>query len=364
MRPFGPDHSRPQFAEVPEKMTRISPWWSPDRHQDRRPFLIARGRIKAAIRAWFESEGFLEVEPGCLQVSPGNEAHLHALSTEIIGPDLSRTRRYLHTSPEFAMKKLLAAGETKIFAFSPCFRNREHGPLHATEFTMLEWYRAGVGYETVMDDAAHLLRLACETTGQRLISWRGAVAVPKGAADRLTVAEAFSRFAGIELLETLPGGTPDRDALAEQVRAQGITVRDDDSWSDLYARVLAAVIEPKLGLGQPQLLIEYPAVEAALARPSPRDRRVAERFELYCCGVELANGFGELTDPDLQRANLEAQMALKQKIYGERYPIDEDFIASLAHMPAASGCALGFDRLVMLAAGATHIEQVLWTPPE
>ena len=362
MRPFGPDHNRPQFAEVPEKMTRISPWWTPDRHQDRRPFLIARGRIKAAIRAWFESEGFTEVEPGCLQVSPGNEAHLHALATEIIGPDLSRTRRYLHTSPEFAMKKLLAAGETKIFAFTPCFRNREHGPLHATEFTMLEWYRAGAPYEQVMDDAAHLLRLACETTGQRLISWRGAVAVPKGAADRLTVAEAFSRFAGIDLLETLPGGTPDRDALAEQVRAQGITVRDDDSWSDLYARVLAAVIEPKLGLGQPQMLIEYPTVEAALARPSPRDPRIAERFELYCCGVELANGFGELTDPDLQRANLETQMALKQKIYGERYPIDEDFLASLASMPPASGCALGFDRLVMLAAGATHIEQVLWTP--
>lgn len=345
-------------------MSRISRWWSPDRHQDRRSFLLDRGRIKSAIRTWFESEGFIEVEPGCLQVSPGNEAHLHALSTEIIGPDLSRTRRYLHTSPEFAMKKLLAAGETKIFAFTPCFRNREHGPLHATEFTMLEWYRAGAPYEQVMDDAAHLLRLACETTGQRLISWRGAVAVPKGAADRVTVAEAFRRLAGIDLLATLSGSEPDRNALAEQVRAHGITVREDDSWSDLYARVLAAVIEPKLGLGQPQLLIEYPTVEAALARPCASDPSVAERFELYCCGVELANGFGELTDPQHQRANLEAQMALKEKIYGERYPIDEDFLAALAHMPPSSGCALGFDRLVMLAAGATRIEQVLWTPPD
>jgi elongation factor P--(R)-beta-lysine ligase len=353
----------PQFAEASEKMTRISPWWKPDRHQDRRPFLVARGRIKAAIREWFASEGFIEVEPGCLQVSPGNEAHLHALSTEIIGPELTRTRRYLHTSPEFAMKKLLAAGEEKIFAFTPCFRNREHGPLHATEFTMLEWYRAGVAYDAVMDDAVHLLRLACATTGQRLVSWRGAVAVPKGAADRLTVAEAFSRFAGIDLLVTLPEGTPDRDALAEQVRAQGITVRDGDRWSDLYARVLAAMIEPKLGIGQPQLLTEYPTVEAALARPSPRDPRVAERFELYCCGVELANGFGELDDPDLQRANFEAQMDLKESLYGERYPIDEEFLSALTDMPPASGCALGFDRLVMLAAGATHIEQVLWTPP-
>ncbi len=343
-------------------MSRISPWWSPDRHADRRPFLTARGRIKAAIRDWFTAQGFTEVEPACLQASPGNEAHLHALSTVIVGPDLSRRCRYLHTSPEFAMKKLLAAGEEKIFAFTPCFRNREHGPLHATEFTMLEWYRTGAPYEQVMDDAADLLRLACATTGQRLISWRGAVAVPQGAADRLTVAQAFQRHAGIDLLRTITDGTPDRDALAEQVRAQGITVRDHDSWSDLFARVLAASIEPKLGLGQPQLLIEYPAVEAALARPTPHDPSVAERFELYCCGVELANGFGELTDPVLQRANLEAQMALKEKIYGERYPIDEDFLAALAHMPPASGCALGFDRLVMLAAGATHIDQVLWTP--
>lgn len=343
-------------------MGRISPWWNSDRHQDRRPFLLARSRIKTAIRSWFESEGFVEVEPGCLQVSPGNEAHLHALSTQIIGPDGSCTRRYLHTSPEFAMKKLLAAGEDKIFAFAPCFRNREHGPLHATEFTMLEWYRAGAAYETVMDDAAELLRLACATTGQRLVSWRGAVAIPKGAADRLTVAEAFARFAGIDLLATLTAGRTDREVLAEQVRAQGITVRDDDSWSDLFAKVLAALIEPKLGLGQPQLLTEYPAVEAALARPTPNDPRVAERFELYCCGVELANGFGELTDPVLQRANLELQMALKETIYGERYPIDEDFLAALAQMSPASGCALGFDRLVMLAAGATHINQVVWTP--
>lgn len=343
-------------------MSRISPWWTQDRHADRRPFLVNRGRIKAAIRDWFVSEGFTEVEPGCLQVSPGNEAHLHALATDIIGPDLNTARRYLHTSPEFAMKKLLAAGEEKIFAFAPCFRNREHGHLHATEFTMLEWYRTGAPYEQVMDDAAHLLRLACATTGQKLISWRGAVAVPSGAADRLTVAAAFQRHAGIDLLATLGERVPDRDALAEQVRAQGITVRAGDSWSDLYARVLAANIEPKLGLGQPQLLIEYPAVEAALARPTPHDPRVAERFELYCCGVELANGFGELTDPVLQRNNLEAQMALKEQIYGERYPIDEDFLAALAHMPPASGCALGFDRLVMLAAGATHIDQVLWTP--
>jgi lysyl-tRNA synthetase class 2 len=354
----------PNIAEVAENMSRISPWWSNGRHADRRPFLIDRGRIKAAIRAWFENEGFIEVDPQCLQVSPGNEAHLHALATEIIGPDLVRIRRYLHTSPEFAMKKLLAAGEEKIFTFTPCFRNRESGPLHATEFMMLEWYRSGAPYGQVMEDAAQLLRLACATVGQRLVSWRGAVAVPKGAAERLTVAGAFQRHAGIDLLATIgPDGSTDRDALADKLRAQGLTVRDGDSWSDLYARVLAALIEPKLGVGQPQLLIEYPTAEAALARPSSQDSRVAERFELYCCGVELANGFGELTDPAALRRNLQTQMALKEEIYGERYPIDEDFLDALAVMPPASGCALGFDRLVMLATGATHIEQVLWTPP-
>jgi lysyl-tRNA synthetase class 2 len=362
VRPFGPAPEPRTVSEAQENMSRISPWWKQDRHADRRPFLLARNRIKAAIRGWFEAEGFTEVEPQCLQVSPGNEAHLHALATEIAGPGPAPTRRYLHTSPEFAMKKLLAAGEEKIFAFTPCFRNREHGPLHATEFTMLEWYRARTTYDAVMDDAAHLLRLACATMGQRVVSWRGAVAVPTGAADRLTVAEAFQRHAGIDLLATIPGATPDRDALAGQLRDRGITVRDGDSWSDLFARVLAADIEPKLGVGQPQILFEYPAVEAALARPTPHDPRVAERFELYCCGVELANGFGELTDPVAQRANFEAQMTLKEKIYGERYPIDEDFLAALADMPPASGCALGFDRLVMLAAGATHIDQVLWTP--
>ena len=148
-------------------------------HADRRPFLIARGRIKAAIRAWFEEQGFTEVDTGCLQVSPGNEAHLHAFATELVGPDLSRRSLYLHTSPEIACKKLLAAGETKIFTFAPVFRNRERGSLHAPEFTMLEWYRAEAPYETVMADAAAILKLAAETVDNRFVSWRGVTANPR-----------------------------------------------------------------------------------------------------------------------------------------------------------------------------------------
>jgi elongation factor P--(R)-beta-lysine ligase len=339
-------------------MTSDRPWWTRDAHTDRRPLLAARGHIKSAIREWFEDQDFVEVEPGCLQVSPGNEMHLRAFEAQLVAPDQSRRTLYLHTSPEFACKKLLAAGERQIFTFAPVFRNGERGALHAPEFTMLEWYRAEAPYERAMDDCAALLALAMDAAGARVLTWRGVTCDPHAAPERLTVAEAFERYAGIELLTTID----DREALARGAEAAGVPARADDTWADIFAKVLTALIEPKLGIGQPTLLVEYPASEAALARAKLGDTRVAERFELYCCGVELANGFGELTDPELQRQRLECEMDRKQARYGERYPIDEDFIRALAHMPAASGCALGFDRLVMLAAGATHIDQVLWTP--
>jgi lysyl-tRNA synthetase class 2 len=343
-------------------MSTDRPWWTPELHADRRPFLAARARIKAALRAWFEAQGFIEIEPGALQTSPGNEAHLHAFATELIGPDLSRRGLYLHTSPEIACKKLLAAGEQKIFAFAPVFRNRERSALHAPEFTMLEWYRAGAPYETLMDDCAALLKLAAETAENRFVSWRGVTSNPRATPQRLTVAEAFARYAGIDLFDTVSENGNDRDALAAMAERAGIVPRDDDTWADIFAKLLTALVEPKLGNGRATLLTGYPATEAPLAQKSPRDPRIAERFELYCCGVELANGFGELNDPELQHQRLEAEMDKKEERYGERYPIDEDFIAALAQMPAASGCAMGFDRVVMLATGATRIDQVLWTP--
>ncbi len=340
-----------------------SPWWRPDRHSDRRPYLLARGRIRAAVRGWFEARDFVEVESAALQVSPGNEAHLHAFSTEAIGPDGARAALYLHTSPEFACKKLLAAGERRIFEMAKVWRNRERGPLHHPEFTMLEWYRAQEPYETLMDDGAALLALAAEAAETRVLSWRGRQADPFAQPRRITVAEAFDRFAGIELLATVAvDGATDRDALAAGARAAGVRIAEDDTWSDVFSRVLTAKIEPELGLGRPTILCEYPAPEAALARPKPGDPRVAERFELYACGVELANAFGELTDPGEQRRRFEAEMAEKARVYGERHPIDEDFLAALAIMPPACGAALGFDRLVMLATGAPRIEQVLWVP--
>jgi lysyl-tRNA synthetase class 2 len=344
-------------------MPHASPWWAPPVHAERRPRLLARNRIKAAIRGFFEERGFVEVEAAALQVSPGNEAHLHGFATELRAAGGEARPVYLHTSPEFACKKLLAAGEERLFAFAHVFRNRERGPLHHPEFTLLEWYRAEEPYEVLMQDCADLLALAAKTAGVPEMRYRGRAADPFAEPERVTVAEAFERHAGIDLLGTLAGGgEPDLAKLAEGAVRAGIRVAADDTWSDVFSRVFVERIEPNLGLGRATILTEYPLIEAALARPTARDPRVAERFELYVCGVELANAFGELTDPDEQRRRFEAEMDEKQRVYGERYPIDEDFLAALAHMPQASGIALGFDRLVMLCVGAARIDEVVWTP--
>jgi lysyl-tRNA synthetase class 2 len=343
-------------------MPDASPWWDPEVHADRRPVLLTRARIIAALRQWFAAEGFVEVETPALQISPGNEAHLHGFATTLAAPDGARAERYLRTSPEFACKKLLAAGETRIVEFARVYRNRERGALHVPEFTLLEWYRAGVPYDALIADCAALLAVTARAAGVTQFRFREHTADPIAQPERLSVAEALARFAGIDLLATLAGGEGNRELLARAAIAAGVQVATDDTWSDVFSRVIAERIEPRLGLGRATVLDEYPTVMAALAQPSRRDARVAERFELYVCGVELANAFGELTDPVEQRRRFESEMALKQRRYGERHPLDEDFLAALAAMPAASGIALGLDRLVMLATGASRIEQVLWAP--
>ena len=323
---------------------------------------MARGRIQAAIRRWFGARGFVEVDTSILQLSPGNETHLHAFATELVGTDGTKRTLYLHTSPEFACKKLLAAGEERIFTFAPAFRNRERGALHSPAFTMLEWYRVNEPYEQLMADCSALLALAAEAAGAKRLFHGGREVDPFQPPERVTVAEAFARFAGVDLLAAIEASTDGHNGLARAAAQAGIAVAADDTWGDTFSRILVEKVEPSIGNGRATLLTEYPASQAALARRKASDPRVAERFELYACGVELANAFGELTDPHEQRRRFETEMAEKQRIHGERYPIDEDLLAALAHMPPASGAALGFDRLVMLATGATHIEQVLWTP--
>lgn len=336
----------------------ISPWWSPSRHADRQPFLRARSRLLSELRRFFGHEDFIEIEAACLQVSPGNETHLHAFRTDFVNDTGRTTPFYLHTSPEFACKKLLAAGEERIVSIGPAFRNRERGPLHHPEFTMIEWYRANQPYEALMQDCATILALAAQTCATQSLRYRNVTCDPFAEPERLTLVQAFARFADIDLTACLDN----REHFAAAVTARGIAIAGDDTWSDLFSRALSALIEPHLGIGRATILCEYPLSEAALARPKPSDPRFAERFELYACGVELANAFGELTDPTEQRRRFMADMDEKEAIYGERYPIDEEFLAALPFLPPTSGIALGFDRLVMLAAGANHIEDVIWTP--
>jgi elongation factor P--(R)-beta-lysine ligase len=344
-------------------MNPSQPWWNPAVHADRRPLLLTRNRIQAAIRGWLHADGFTEVDPAALAISPGNEAHLHGFRTEAIGNDGLPRPMYLHTSPEFAMKKLLAAGETRIHAFSHVWRNRERGPLHAPEFTMLEWYRSGAGYETLMADTLAFLRLAAKEASASVLRFRDRTCDPFAEPERLSVAGAFRIHAGVDLMGSIrEDGSTDAKQLRAELDRVGVRHAPDDTWSDMLSRVLSDKVEPKLGLGRITILDRYPAAEAALARKVPGDARVAERFEVYACGVELANGFGELTDPMEQRRRFEAEMDEKERVYGERYPVDEDFLNALSLMPPAAGIALGFDRLVMLATGAPRIDDVMWSP--
>ncbi|MEO1794068.1 MAG: EF-P lysine aminoacylase EpmA [Pseudomonadota bacterium] len=346
------------------RATGDTPWWAAHRHLDRRPLLLARNRIKSAIRAYFEADGFVEIETAALQVSPSNEIHLHAFATELREADGHTARAFLHTSPEFACKKLLAAGEERVFTFAPVYRNGERTRLHTPEFTMLEWYRAGGTFEgDLFDDTIAIFRTAVTETGIAEIAWDGVTCDPHAEPERLTTPEALARYADLDLDRLLNDeGGGDRNRFAADLEARGLRTAPDDTWSDLFSRVMTERVEPNLGRGRPTLLHRYPKSEAALARIDDDDPRFAYRFELYAAGVELANGYDELTDAAEQSRRFEADMDEKQRRYGERYPIDPDFLAAVEQMPSAVGCALGFDRLVMLATGARRVEDVVWTP--
>jgi elongation factor P--(R)-beta-lysine ligase len=341
-------------------MIQKSPFWMPHVHQDRRAKLLQRNAMTKATRQFFEDKEFVEVETAILQVSPGNETHLHGFATDLIKPDASIERLYLHTSPEFACKKLLAAGEQRIFTLARVFRNRERGALHVSEFTMLEWYRVGENYTQLMEDCTDLVRALANAVNTKALHYRGKTCDVYAEFELISVCEAFMRFAGIDLARTFTASTNDRDALADAALKKGVRIADDDTWGDIFSRILCEFIEPNLGVGQLTILYDYPICEASLARPKPDAPHLAERFELYACGVELANAFGELTNAHEQRLRFEADMIEKQRIYGESYPIDEDFLSCLALMPEACGAALGFDRLVMLLVGAGSVDDVMW----
>jgi lysyl-tRNA synthetase class 2 len=327
-----------------------TPPWHQSALADRLPFLRRRALLTAATRGFFNARGYTEVETPYAVPAPGEEVHLQTFPTRFTTTAGARHDLWLHTSPEFAMKRLLAGGAGPIFQLARVWRNGEGSKLHAPEFTMLEWYRPGASLASLMEETEILLRAVLPP----VITANG---ITTGLArfERITVAEAFHLYAGADVLAT-EGDAP---ALA---RDAGATLRPGESWEDLFFRLLMERVEPHLGHEHPTLLTHWPASQAALARRDPADPRVALRFEVFACGMELANAFEELTDPAEQRARFTADRARRHAMNGEDWPLDEDFLDAIAQLPACSGIALGFDRLAMLASGANTIEQVLWLP--
>lgn len=339
--------------------------WAPSEYQKRRVHLEVRQRVMRTMRAFFDELGFAEVDTPALQVSPGNEVHLQAFKTELRDPHGGPPQTlYLHTSPEFAMKKLLVAGEEKIYQIAHTYRNAERSSRHHPEFTMIEWYRANADTDAIKQDCVDLVRTCARVCGKSMFEANDMRCDPFAKWETLSVQDAFKRYANIDLLATAPDPhAPDAALLRKAMAHLDLRAADDDSWDDLFFRVMGEKIEPFLGKDRPTFLCDYPLSMAALARPLPHDTRCAERFELYIAGYEIANAFGELTDADEQLRRFQADMDLKEKLHGERVPIDMDFIAALRHgMPPAAGIALGVDRLIMLCAGAAHIEDTLWLP--
>lgn len=329
------------------------PPWHPDSLVDRMPFLRRRTLLTEATRAFFTARGYTEVETPYAVPAPGEEVHLRALSTTVERPDGTRRTRWLHTSPEFAMKRLLVAGAGPIFQLARVWRNSEASPRHAAEFTMLEWYAPGLGFDGLIEETIALLRAVLPP-----VVTSGGVQTSLAQFERLSVAEAFFRYAGADVL----GTAGDARALAASAGAE---LRTGETWEDLFFRLLLERVEPHLGQAHPTFLTHWPTAQAALARRDPADPRVALRFELFVCGIELANAFDELTDAEEQRARFHDDRIRRHALYGPDWPLDEDFLAALRHgMPPAAGIALGFDRLAMLAAGADRIGQVLWLPPD
>jgi lysyl-tRNA synthetase class 2 len=308
--------------------------------------------LTQATRAFFSSRGYLEVETPYAARTPGEEVHLRAFATNYEPRAGEAEALWLNTSPEFAMKRLLVGQSGPIFQLARVWRNEARSARHAPEFTMLEWYRPGASFDALVGETECFLRAVLPP----VVTANG-ISTDLDSFERLTVAEAFLRHAGADLL----GTAGDAPALAASA---GERLRDGEGWEDLFFRLLLARIEPHLGQAHPTFLTHWPAAQAALARRDPKDPRVAERFELFVCGMELANAFVELTDAAEQRSRFLEDRARRHALYGaEDWPLDEDFLAAMAHgMPPSAGIALGFDRLAMIASGADRVDQVQWLP--
>lgn len=337
-----------------------TPPWHPERLAARLPFLRRRAELTAATRRFFTGRGYTEVETPCLVPAPGAEVHIRAFATRFephLGAGQGRAL-WLRTSPELAIKRLLAGGCGPVFELARVWRNGEVSPRHAPEFTMLEWYRPGLSFAGLMEETEAFLRAVCPPVVEHE-GIRTDLTLPF---ERLTMQEAFARHCnGLDLLGT--GG--DAARLRAAAAAAGFPPREGEGWEDLFFRLLLECVEPAIGHGRATFLTHWPAPQAALARRDPADPRAALRFELFVAGIELANAFDELTDPAEQRARFQEANEERRRLTGEHgWEVDEDFLAALEHgMPPTSGIALGFDRLAMLAAGARSIEDVLWLPP-
>jgi lysyl-tRNA synthetase class 2 len=303
--------------------------------------LEARARILRAVRGWFEGQGFVEVDTPARVRSPGQEVHLEAIA--------AGDGHWLITSPEYHMKRLVAAGLPRIVQIGKCWRAEEVGPHHRGEFTMVEWYRARAPLAALADDCEALLRAAAVAAGRDQAALD--LAAPFA---RTTVRDLWARHAGIEL-----HGDEDAAALRAKAEAAGVALGSAVAWDDIFYQVFLDRIEPQLAAAGPTFVFDWPAPLAALARVKPDDPRVVERFELYAGGLELANAFGELTDPVEQRRRFEDEARARAARGRQVYPIDEALLSALPLMPPTAGIALGFDRLVMLVLGARDIGEVV-----
>lgn len=330
----------------PERLARIA------------PALHRRARLARAVRAFFEARGFLEVETPCAVRTPGEEVHLRAFETGFAAPDGALTPLWLRTSPELAMKRLVADGAGPIFQLARVWRNGEASPLHAPEFTMLEWYAPGLDFTGLLDQTEALLRAVLPPA----VTCRGITTRLDLPFERLPVADAFAREAGLDIL----ADPDDAGSLADRA---GTRLRDGETWEDLFFRLMLERVEPALGRDRPTFLTHWPSQQAALARRDPLDGRVALRFELFVCGIELANAFDELTDPVEQRVRFEQDRARRASLSPQAgphqdWPLDEAFLGALDRLPPCAGAALGFDRLAMLAAGASDLDEITWCDAE